>query len=132
MDQRIETTNETLDIFLSLTKSILPKIDLMANGFHISEDIQNVNQQSSTICQFLNPNCNFHLLRKISTIKYFNISHSKSGNVLIKYKVHCNLFLMECFNCKIQFISAHLSGKHDKFDGLGLAITAHYNSSRIL
>ena len=104
----------------------------MPVGFHISEDKENINEQSSSMCQLSNPNCHSHLLRKISTIKYFNISDSKSGNVLIKYKVHCNLFLMECFDCKIQFISAHSSSRHDKFDGLGLAITAHYNSSRIL
>ena len=57
MDQRIEKRNETFGIFSSLTKSIQPKIVSMPIGFHISEDIENVNQQSSTICQLSNPNC---------------------------------------------------------------------------
>merc|ERR1712223_2022442 len=128
----IVENKDRLGIFSNLTKTILPRINSMPIDFQISESTEeHVLPQIPKNCQLSKPNCQFHLLRKVSTIKSFNIS-DKGLNVLIKYKTICNLYLMECLICKIRFISAYSDSKHDNFDGLGLAIAAHYNSSRIL
>merc|ERR1712150_182823 len=127
-DKSGRAENKTkLDSFSNLSNIILPKINSMPNGFKVSENKEDVeNHRITTVCQPTNLNCQSHLLRKISIVKSFNICDTKGTNVLIRYKTNFSLYLMECFHCKIQFISAQSSSNNDKFDGLGLAIAAHY------